>query len=399
MDRPADSRVVSLLRQVAGAPAVQRGPRLDAITSAAELARLNPAATGTKFSRVYETVQRLRQDLPRETALIGFCGAPWTVATYMVGGEGSSDQAAARQLAYRDPETFAALIDTVTAASIDYLDGQVRAGADALQIFDSWAGNLPDGEFDTWVVAPTRRIVAELKRRHPGTPIIGFPRGAGANAARYVKTTKVEGLGCDTAMPLREMRGLSDRANVTVQGNLDPLLLAAGGPQLDARVRGINVPGGPVFAFLMRLNLGFSAPKQPIGGFEMAGEVEAVGSKVTRFKPGDRVVGSHGFRFGLHQEYATFGPGDVLAHIPDGVSDADAVAVLDHGREHDRAQHHAQRVESELGDLAQGGLDDGEVAAPDEGHSEQQGVETGEPEAHGREDRHRPGRRSRVNPR
>ena len=96
----------------------------------------------------------------------------------------------------------------------------------------------------------------------------------------------------------------------------------------DVRVRGINVPGGPVFAFLMRLNLGFSAPKQPIGGFEMAGEVEAVGSKVTRFKPGDRVVGSHGFRFGLHQEYATFGPGDVLAHIPDGVSDADAVAVL-----------------------------------------------------------------------
>jgi len=213
------------------------GPRLDAIGSAAELSRLNPAATGEKFGRIYETVARLRQDLPRETALIGFCGAPWTVATYMVGGQGSSDQAAARTLAYRDPETFARLIGIVTQASIEYLDGQVRAGADVLQIFDSWAGNLAEREFDTWVVAPTRRIVAELKRRHPGTPIIGFPRGAGANAERYMRQTGVEGLGCDTAMPLREMRALADRGRVAVQGNLDPLLLAAGGPQLDARVR------------------------------------------------------------------------------------------------------------------------------------------------------------------
>ena len=213
------------------------GPRLDAITSAAELIRLDPSAAGSKFGRVYDTVARLRQDLPRETTLIGFCGAPWTVATYMVGGQGSSDQAAARTLAYRDPETFARLIGIVTDASVEYLDGQVRAGADVLQIFDSWAGNLPEREFDTWVVAPTRRIVAELKRRHPGTPIIGFPRGAGANAERYVRQTGVEGLGCDTAMPLREMRALADRGRVAVQGNLDPLLLAAGGPQLDARVR------------------------------------------------------------------------------------------------------------------------------------------------------------------
>ncbi len=213
------------------------GPRLDAITSADGLSRLDPAATGGKFGRVYETVARLRQDLPRETALIGFCGAPWTVATYMVGGQGSSDQAAARTLAYRDPQAFARLIDIVTDASIDYLDGQVRAGADVLQIFDSWAGNLPDDEFDKWVVAPTRRIVAELKRRHPGTPIIGFPRGAGANAEGYVRETGVEGLGCDTAMPLREMRALADGSGVVVQGNLDPLLLATGGPAFEARVR------------------------------------------------------------------------------------------------------------------------------------------------------------------
>ena len=107
----------------------------------------------------------------------------------------------------------------------------MRAGADVLQIFDSWAGNLPDGEFATWVVAPTRRIVAELKRRHPGTPIIGFPRGAGDNAEGYVRETGVEGLGCDTAMPLRQMRALANASGVAVQGNLDPLLLAAGGPR------------------------------------------------------------------------------------------------------------------------------------------------------------------------
>jgi uroporphyrinogen decarboxylase len=213
------------------------GPRLDAIGSATELARLDPSSTGEKFGRVYETVARLRQDLPRETALIGFCGAPWTVATYMVGGQGSSDQAAARSLAYRDRPTFARLIDIVTEASIDYLDGQVRAGADVLQIFDSWAGNLPEGEFETWVMAPTKRIVTELKRRHPDTPIIGFPRGAGANAERYVRQTGVEGLGCETAMPLQQMRALADRSGVAVQGNLDPLLLAAGGPNFEARVR------------------------------------------------------------------------------------------------------------------------------------------------------------------
>ncbi len=213
------------------------GPRLDPITDAAGLARLNLEATGAKFGRVYETVQRLRQDLPPEVTLIGFCGAPWTVATYMVGGQGSSDQAAARAMAYRDREAFTQLIDIVTEASIDYLDGQVRAGADCLQIFDSWAGNLPDGEFDAWVVAPTRRIAAELKRRHPNVPLIGFPRGAGGNAERYVSETKVEGLGCDTAMPLQQMRALADATGAAVQGNLDPLLLVAGGAALDARIR------------------------------------------------------------------------------------------------------------------------------------------------------------------
>jgi uroporphyrinogen decarboxylase len=180
-------------------------------------------------------VARVRQDLPAETALIGFCGAPWTVATYMVGGKGSPDQAAARGWAYRDRTGFAHLIDLVVDTSIDYLDGQVRAGADAVQIFDSWAGSLPDDEFETWVVAPTRRIVTELRQRHPATPIIGFPRGMGTNAEHYVEATGVDGLGCDTAVPLQAMRALATRG-VAVQGNLDPLLLVAGGEAMRARV-------------------------------------------------------------------------------------------------------------------------------------------------------------------
>jgi uroporphyrinogen decarboxylase len=211
------------------------GPSLEPITSEQELVRLDAVKTGEKFSRVFETVARVREGLPRETALIGFCGAPWTVATYMVAGEGSSDQAAARLWAYRDRAGFSKLIDILVETSIVYLDGQVRAGADALQIFDSWAGSLPELEFDTWVVAPTKRIVTELKARHPGVPIIGFPRGAGENAKRYVETTHVDGIGCDTAEPLSAMRALA-KSGVAVQGNLDPLLLVAGGTGMERRV-------------------------------------------------------------------------------------------------------------------------------------------------------------------
>jgi len=214
------------------------GPQLEPITDVSGLAQLKGAATGDSFAKVFETVARVRQDLPKGVALIGFCGAPWTVATYMVGGRGSADQADARLWAYRDPRGFSRLIDIVTEASIAYLDGQVRAGADVVQIFDSWAGSLPDTEFDTWVVAPTARIVTELKRRHPHVPVIGFPRGAGANAAHYLEATGVNGIGCDTAVPLAAMRGLSGRG-VAVQGNLDPLLLATGGVAMQDRVRQI----------------------------------------------------------------------------------------------------------------------------------------------------------------
>lgn len=210
------------------------GPCLEPVRSAGDLSRLDAAGVAAKFARVFETVARVRQDLPREVALIGFCGAPWTVATYMVEGGGSSDQAEARLWAYRDPDGFARLIDLITETSIEYLDGQVRAGAGVLQIFDSWAGSLPESQFERWVVAPTRRIVEELRVRHPHVPIIGFPRGAGASAARYVGATGVQGIGCDTTMPLEQMRELAD--SVSVQGNLDPLLLVTGGDELDLRV-------------------------------------------------------------------------------------------------------------------------------------------------------------------
>jgi uroporphyrinogen decarboxylase len=212
------------------------GPKLDPITSSAGLTRLDRGKTGQKFGLICETVARLRQDLPKETTLIGFCGAPWTVATYVVGGEGSSDQAAARRFAYNDPAGFQKLIDVLVDTSVDYLSQQISAGADTVMVFDSWAGTLPDREFAKWVTAPTARLVRDLKKLHPDVPVIGFPRGAGSNALGFVKETGVRGVGCDTAMPLDDMRRLAAESGIAVQGNVDPLLLVAGGDALDRRI-------------------------------------------------------------------------------------------------------------------------------------------------------------------
>lgn len=215
------------------------GPVLEPLTSGAALAKLSLDAAERKLAAVLETVARLRQDLPAETALIGFCGAPWTVATYMVGGRGSPDQAAARLIAYRQPDFFSALIDILVEASVAYLAGQVRAGADVLQIFDSWAGSLPDDEFEQWVIKPTRRIVEAVRRVCPDTPIIGFPRGAGAGALSYVDATGVDGIGCDTQVPIAYMRDAFGARSVVRQGNLDPLLLTTGGPAMERRITDI----------------------------------------------------------------------------------------------------------------------------------------------------------------
>ncbi len=213
------------------------GPKLEPIRSTADLARLDRGASAAKLGSIYETVSRLRHELPKDTALIGFCGAPWTVATYMVGGGGSTDQADARSWAYRDPNGFGSLIDLLVEVSLDYLGGQISAGADAIQIFDSWAGVLPDDQFHEWVVEPTARIVRRLKARFPLVPVIGFPRGAGAKAESFAAATGVDGISCDTAMPLSQMRALAAGGARVVQGNLDPLVLVAGGPALEVRVR------------------------------------------------------------------------------------------------------------------------------------------------------------------
>ncbi|MGL4394919.1 MAG: uroporphyrinogen decarboxylase [Hyphomicrobium sp.] len=237
------------------------GPKLDPIRDVNGLRRLDLKSTKAKFALVAETVARLRQDLPNETALIGFCGAPWTVATYMVQGEGSSDQQEARLWAYRDPDGFQSLIDTLVEASIDYLDLQVKAGADCLQIFDTWAGSLPDNEFDRWVVEPTKAIRAAIRERHPRIPVIGFPKGAGPAAVWYVAETGVDGIGCDTATPPYMMSEAFADEDVVVQGNLDPLLLAAGGEALDERVDEIlDLMAGKRFIF----NLGHGiVPQTP----------------------------------------------------------------------------------------------------------------------------------------
>jgi uroporphyrinogen decarboxylase len=211
------------------------GPRLEALKNREDIARLNARAAADRLTPVYETASRVASVLPAHIPLIGFCGAPWTVATYMIEGGGSKDQAAARSWAYRAPESFQMLIDLLIEISVRYLLGQIKAGARIVQIFDSWAGSLPEDEFQRWCVEPTRRMVEQLKVAAPNVPVIGFPRGAGAKAAHYAKATKVDAIGCDTSLPIGFIK--SSLQNICpVQGNLDPVLLLAGGKRLDQRV-------------------------------------------------------------------------------------------------------------------------------------------------------------------
>ncbi len=237
------------------------GPRLEPIRSAADLSRLDASRTPDRFGRVFETVARVRDKLPAETALIGFCGSPWTVATYMVAGKGSPDQADARMWAYRDRAGFARLIDLITDVSIEYLSGQVLAGADVVQLFDSWAGSLPDDELERWVVAPTKRIVEELRKRHPDVPVIGFPRGAGVHVPHYIEETGIDCIGCDTTMPLAELKDRIADMGIAMQGNLDPLLLVVGGDAMERRVREI-VEGTAGAPFIFNLGHGI-VPQTP----------------------------------------------------------------------------------------------------------------------------------------
>ncbi len=236
------------------------GPVLDAITDRDGIQTLSQEKFMTHLEPVLETVREVRSALDPSVTLIGFCGAPWTVATYMVGGRGSPDQAAARGFAYRDPEGFSALIDLLVEVSIDYLCAQIEAGAQVVQLFDSWAGNLPEGEFARWCVGPAKRITEGVRARAPGIPVIGFPRAAGPLYKDFIEQTGVDGVSCDTSLPLAYIRD-ELQPHATVQGNLDPLLLVSGGDALKRRIDEIlqALSGGP---FIFNLGHGI-VPQTP----------------------------------------------------------------------------------------------------------------------------------------
>ena len=183
------------------------------------------------LGKIYETVAKVKAQLGPETTMLGFAGSPWTVATYMVAGHGSKDQAETRRLAYTDPQGFQALIDKIIAVTVDYLSGQIEAGAQAVQLFDSWAGTLSPAQFERWVIAPTADIVGRLMVRHGDVPIIGFPKGAGAKLAAYAAETGVDAVGLDETIDPQWADAMLP-PGMPVQGNLDPLALIAGGEAL-----------------------------------------------------------------------------------------------------------------------------------------------------------------------
>jgi uroporphyrinogen decarboxylase len=211
------------------------GPRLAPLDDAVKLNALTGTADESVFAPVYETVRRVKASLPPNVTLLGFCGAPWTVATYMVAGQGTPDQAPARLMAYREPEAFTRMIDILVATSSRYLVAQLQAGADAVQIFDTWAGVLPPAEFDRWCVVPVRRIVDNVRAAVPGAKIIGFPRGVGASLARYLDHVSVDAVSIDWMAEPKFVRA-NVQSRVALQGNLDPLVLLAGGAALDRAI-------------------------------------------------------------------------------------------------------------------------------------------------------------------
>ncbi len=244
---------------------VGEGPRLEPLADAAGLAALRETADQDVLAPIYETVQRVKASLNERTALIGFCGGPWTVATYMVAGEATPDQAPARLFAYRDPDNFARLIERLVLTSIDYLVGQLKAGAEVVQIFDTWAGVLGPEQFERWCISPTQKIVEGVRWQFPNAKIIGFPRGAGAMALPFVEMTGVNAIGIDWTFE-RAIARDTLQSRVPVQGNVDPLALLAGGAALDREVDDVmkELAGGPLI-----FNLGHGIlPETPLTNVE-----------------------------------------------------------------------------------------------------------------------------------
>ena len=212
------------------------GPKLSPTLLEAELSDFT--AHTERFDAVYETVRLTRAQIDDSVTMLGFAGSPWTVATYMIAGQGSKNQEPARLLAYRDPARLQAICDAIIDTSITYLRGQINAGAEAVQLFDSWAGSLAPDEFERWVVAPNAAITAAIKQSHPDIPVIGFPKGAGAKLPAYARETGVDAIGLDeTVDPAWAHANLPE--GMPVQGNFDPLLLEAGGPTIAKRAKTI----------------------------------------------------------------------------------------------------------------------------------------------------------------
>lgn len=240
-----------------------RGPLMTPM-EATDVDRLDRSRFHETLEPVYETVRRLRSDLPAETTLLGFCGAPWTIATYMIAGHGTPDQAPARLFAYRHPEAFGKLLDVIAEVSAEYLVRQLDAGADAVQIFDSWSGVLDERSFGSFCIRPVRKIVEKVREARPDALIIGFPKGAGSLYDGYSEATGVNGLGLDWSVPLSQAKRL--QAEGAVQGNLDPMRLVAGGRALEAGVDAIlgGLGGGPLI-----FNLGHGiTPETPVAHVE-----------------------------------------------------------------------------------------------------------------------------------
>lgn len=234
------------------------GPRLAPKMVDAALDDLQPALE--RLLPVYETVRRVKGALAPQTTFLGFAGSPWTVATYMIAGQGSREQAEARQLAYADPAKMDAILDAIAAVTVDYLSGQIDAGVEAVQLFDSWSGSLAPAQFERFVIARNAWIVAELKERHPNTPIIGFPKGAGGKLGAYARETGCDAIGLDeTVDPAWANRELPD--GMPVQGNLDPLALMAGGePLRDATRRVLDALGTRPHIFNLGHGIGQHTP-------------------------------------------------------------------------------------------------------------------------------------------
>ena len=233
---------ILLLPQALGADlwfVTGEGPRLSTITTPDELKALKPVdAIHETLNPVYETVRILSRELPAETTFIGFAGAPWTVATYMIAGRGTPDQGPAHALKEADRATFEALLARITEGTIEYLSKQIEAGAEVVKLFDSWASSLKGEDFDRYAMAPARQIIAALKERHPGVPVIAFPRGAGEKYVGFAKATGADCVALDQSVSA-EWAAEHVQVDGCVQGNLDPRHMVTGGQELIDETRRI----------------------------------------------------------------------------------------------------------------------------------------------------------------